>query len=458
MTFLTKLSAAFFAMLMPMIVAFNGISISLPFINDVAVIEYDFANDEAGSAAGEIMVTASVDGDYKIYWGNENGEKLFVEVGNTKAYYSELATVDVDNGEGKYELQPFTAIPEGAETVLAYNLGVLSGKTEIPEEKLADYGKKSYTFGALSDVHFNRYNGSLSGDDSCLTFSNALNFIDYFDVELVALSGDLSVHGERDAFEKFNRIASEHDYPVYTCTGNHDVDNEFNLANWQELINIGVYGETKAEGVSEVAENGLDFVYAPESIDGDVFIFLSQYAWDYNEVSSRILKDEQLDWLETQLETYKDTTVYLFFHTFLNNPVEGEILGMGEGNLVNNTGHQYDIPFTNGCPDEVRFREMMDEYENVVFFNGHSHWAYDMQELNSNLNIADYNGEYATMVHLSSVASPRRTTANLADTTEHYMRSSEGMIVNVYEDRIVFTAVDFLRGEMLAYATYVIEK
>ena len=458
MTFITKISAMFLAMFMPLITAFNGISISLPFMNDIAVIEYDFTNEKAGSAAGEITVTASMDGNYDIYWGNENGEKLSVDVGNYTAYYSELATVDVDGGTGKYEVQSFTAIPEGAEYVLAYKTGILVGEAEIPEGKLPDYGEKAYSFGALSDVHFNRYNGSLTGDDSCLTFSNALNFIDNFDVELVAISGDLSVHGERDAFEKFNTIASEHDYPVYTCTGNHDVDHEFTLENWQELINTGVYSETKAEGVVEVSDNGLDFVYAPESIDGDVFIFLSQYAWDYNEATSRILTDEQLDWLETQLEKYKDTTVYLFFHTFLNNPVEGGILGMGEGNLVNNKGHQYDIPFTHGCPDEVRFRGLMDEYENVVFFNGHSHWAYDMQELNPDLNIADYNGEYATMVHLSGVGSPRRTKANLDDTTEHFMRSSEGMIVTVYEDKIVFNAVDFLRGEMLAYATYVAEK
>ena len=458
MTVLTKITAMFLAMFMPMITAFNGISISLPLVNDTAVIEYDFSNDEAGSAAGEITVTAAVDGNYNIYWGDENGEKLYIEVGETKAYYSELATVDVDGGEGKYEVQSFTAIPEGAETLLAYRCGILTGEADIPDEKIADFGEEVYTFGALSDVHFNRYYGSLTGDDSCLTFVNALNFIDFFDVELVAISGDLSVHGERDAFEKFNTIVSEHDYPVYTCTGNHDVDYEFTLENWQELINTGVYGETKAEGVVEVAENGLDFVYAPESIKGDVFIFLSQFAWDYNDANSRILTDEQLDWLEAQLKKYKDTTVYLFFHTFLNNPVEGEEPKMGEGNLINNKGHHYDLPFTHGCPDEVRFRGLMDEYENVVYFNGHSHWAYDMQELNPNLNIADYNGEYATMVHLSGVGSPRRTTANLDDTTEHYMRSSEGTIVKVYEDKIVLTGVDFLRGEMLSYATYVIEK
>lgn len=458
MTILTKISAIFFTIFMPLVTSFNGIQISIPFISDTAVIEYDFSNDEAGSAAGEITVNASIDGDYKIYWGNENGEKLFIEVGDTKAYYSELATVDVDGGKGEYEVQSFTAIPEGAETILAYRCGILTGKADIPEEKLPDYGEKTYSFGALSDVHFNRYNGSLSGDDACLTFPNALNFIEYFDVELVGISGDISADGERDAFEKFNTITSDYDFPVYTCTGNHDVSDDYTLENWQALVNTGVYGENKKDGVKDVAGNGLDFVYAPEGADGDVFIFLSQFAWDYNDANSRILTDEQLDWLEAQFEKYKDTTVYLFFHTFLNNPVEGENPNMGEGNLENNVGRHYDLAFTDGCPDEVRFRGMMDKYENVVFFNGHSHWAYDMQKLNPNLNIADYNGEYATMVHISSVSSPRRTTANIDDSSEHFMRSSEGMIVTVYEDKIVFNAVDFLKGEMLAYATYVIEK
>ncbi len=455
---LTKISAMFFTMVMPIVVAFNSISVSLPFMDNSAQIEYAFANEEAGSAAGEVTVTASMNGEYDLYWGNGEGEKLFVEVGDYNAYYSEFATVDVSGGEGSLKIQEFTAIPEDAETVLAYRCNVLAGEMEIPDTKLADYGEKAYTFGALSDVHFNRYNGSLSGDDACLTFPNALNFIEQFDVEIVGISGDISADGERDAFEKYNSIASNYNFPVYTCTGNHDVSEYFTKENWQELMNTGVYGEKKADGVVDVAANGMDFVYAPEAANGDVFIFLSQYAWDYGEANSRILTDDQLDWLEVQLEKYKDKTVYLFFHTFLNNPVEGEEPKMGEGNLLNNKGHHYNLSFTSGCADEVRFRGMMDKYENVVYFNGHSHWAYDMQEINPNLNIANYGGEYATMIHVSSVSSPRRTKADLDDTTEHYMRSSEGMIVTAYEDKIVFNAVDFLRGEMLAYATYVIEK
>ncbi len=454
---LTKFIAAFLAMFMPMIIAINGISISIPVVGDTAQIEYDFANDKAGSAAGTVTVESKFGGTYDLFWGDENGEKLFVEVKGKPAYYSEFAEVNVKDGTGSAEIISFTAIPEGAETVIALKNGIVADTIEIPDEKIADYGKKEYNFGALSDLHFNRYNGSLTGDDATLTFPNALNFIEGFDVALVGMSGDISADGERDAFEKFNSIASNYDFPVYTCTGNHDVSEYYELMNWQELVNEGVYGKTKADGVAAVADNGLDFVYAPEETKGDVFIFLSQYQWDYgNAQTSRILKDEQLNWLEAQLETYKDTSVFLFFHTFLAN-AEGEPM-MGEGNLLTEKGHHYDLVFTPGAADEIRFRGMLEKYENVVFFNGHSHWAYSMQEINPQLNITNHNGTYATMVHLSSVSSPRTTSMNSDDTSENYMRKSEGMIVTVYEDCIVFTACDFLKGQLLAYATYVVEK
>lgn len=455
---LSKLFITFIALLMPVITALNGMSFTVPFMSERAEIVYDFENETAGSAAGTVTVKSNLDGEYDLYWGNDEGEKLSEKVGGYTVYYSEFAAVDVDGGEGGTDIQEFTAIPEGAETVLVYKGSILAGDYEIPDGKVADNGKMLYSFGALSDVHFNRYNFSLTGDDAKITFPNALNFFNELGVEMVGISGDISADGERNAFEKYNTITSAYDFPVYTCTGNHDVSEYFTLANWQELMNKGVYGEDKAAGVENIAKNGLDFVYMPESCNGDVFIFLSQYQWDYNRPESRLLTDEQLDWLEVQLEKYEDKTVYLFFHTFLNHPVDGENPHMGEGNIENNVGRHYDLPFTEDCPDEIRFEEMMDKYENVVFFNGHSHWAYDMQEFNPNLNIANYGGEYATMVHVSSVSSPRRTTANVNDSSEHYMRSSEGMLVKVYEDKIVFTACEFLKGEYLSYATYVVEK
>lgn len=457
--FLSKFTIFFLTLCMPLVSGFNGMLFTNPLYTDTVQIAYDYSNETAGSAAGTVTLTAEKDGEYQLFWGNENGEKLSESVDGYTVYYSEFAVIEVENGTGSADIQQFTAIPEGAEYVIATKLGSVAGTAEIPEDKQSDFGEMLYSFGALSDVHFNRYTGSLTGDDGCVTFPNALNFFDKMGVSMVGLSGDISADGEVDAFKKFNHFASEHDFPVYTCTGNHDVNfDHYSLENWQAYMNTGVYGEEKADGVEAVADNGLDFVYVPDNTNGDAFIFLSQYQWDYNSETSRLLTDEQLDWLEAQLEKYEDKTVYLFFHTFLNHPDENENPHLGEGNIENDVGRHYNLAFTEGCADEVRFEALMDEYENVVFFNGHSHWAYDMQIFNPNLNIADYDGEFATMVHVSSVSSPRRTEYGLNDTNEYYMRSSEGMLVEVYEDKIVFTACEFLHGEFLSYATYVTER
>lgn len=446
----------FLSIFMGLVLFFNGISFGKP--SDKVKITYDFANDTMGSAAGSVTLEARFDGEYDLYWGDDDDEKLTFEVGKYDVTYSEFATVDVDDGKGTAEIQSFTAIPEGAESVLVYKNSTLKAKQELPENKITDNGEALYRFGALSDLHYNRYYKTL-GDDALATFPNALNFLDLCGVDFVGMTGDLSNKGERDAFENFHKTASKYDFPVYTCTGNHDVNGGLDADSWREFINTGVYTDKKADGVVNVASNNLDFVYAPEAAKGDVFIFLSQTYWSYNHEDSRILADEQLDWLGEQLEKYKDRTVYLFMHTFLNNPVDGENLNMGEGNIENKAGVTYDLAFTWGTPDEVRFREYMHEYKNVVFFNGHSHWMYAMQKYNENLNIADYDGEYATMVHVSSVSSPRSVKSDKSTKrTENNMKHSEGLLMTVYENRIVINAIDFLTGQMLAYATYNIER
>lgn len=455
---LFNISARFFTMIMSFVIFFNGLSAGFPVFGKTpeAQITYTFSNGSTCSAAGTVTVESETDGVYELYWGTDSGEKLSVQLGEYNVAYSEFAEIQVNDGTGTADVYSFTAIPEGAETVLAFSGRAKAGEMELPGEKQQNDEEPLYSFGALSDLHFNRYNLSLCGDDAMLTFPNSLNFLDFFDISLVGMSGDISNNGERDSFEKFDSVASRYDFPVFTCTGNHDVSNLYELENWQKYVNRGVYGETKKDGVLNVSDNGMDFVYGGSETHGDIFIFFSQMRWDYNKETSRLVTDEQLDWLAEQLETYKNSTVYLFFHTFLAN-ANGD-KDTGEGNLVNKVGNSYDLVFTQGAADEVRFRALMQQYKNVVFFNGHSHWAYDMQRYNPILNITDYDGEYATLVHISSVSSPRRTTDVSPVKSEWNMRSSEGYVAEVYADRIVLTGCDFLSGELLAYATYVIER
>ena len=422
---------------------------------DSAQVTVTFSNDTAGSAAGSVSLTAQADGAYTLYWGDADGEKLTSCAADREVTYTEFATVNVQDGKGETTLHDFLAIPVGAQSILIYGGDTLAGTADLSEEKLPD-DAYTYSFGALSDVHFNRYNKSGTGDDACITFPAALDFFKDYDVSMVAMAGDLSKNGEADSYEKFNRITSQYDFPVFTCKGNHDCRRAYTLENWQKYINPGVYGDEKREGVLAVADNGLDFVFRGEESHGDVFIFFSQIAGRYLLPTSRIVTDAQLDWLEEQLETYKNERVYLFFHTFLNAPTGNPL--MGEGNLLTKSLSFYPLFFAPRSKDEVRFRALMETYKNVTFFNGHSHWAYYLQSVNPNLNITDYDGSTATMVHISSVTSPRISNDMTLLWTSAAMQRSEGYLVTVYPDHYVLTACDFLQGEMLAYATYIVTK
>ncbi len=441
--------ASFFAL-------FN-ISVDIPGFSDENISEttIQYLNGEEGSMDAVITINTTTDGEYKLYWADENFDKLTFSLGDNEIEYSEFATVTTYFGEGSYNLPDYTAIPDGASNILV----TLNDETleifDIPEEKRADRGEAVYTFGSISDLHFNRYDLSDGSDVAETTFVRALDFFDAADVSLVAMPGDISTDGEREAFEAFNRISSQYDFPVYTTTGNHDLYAEYKKENWLEFMNSGVYGKEKADGILNVAENGMDFVYE-EKESGDVFIFLNQTSNNYGLLTGALLKASQLDWLEAQLEEHKDKTVYLFFHTFLTS-AKGNPLN-STGNLINELGWHYFLYYTPGAKDEVRLRNILRKYDNVFFFNGHSHWAYHLQTLNPDLNISKNGEDGATFVHVSSVSSPRVTGDYqvLWEGTDPTM--SEGYLIEVYEDTILLMGVDFVNGRILAYATYESEK
>ena len=414
-----------------------------------------FSDSDPGCAAGRVSVASNFDCDYELYWGDASGEKLSAVSSSGKTVeYSYFADVAVENGSGSATLNEFLAIPENAETALLYYKDELLDTDALPKEKLATGDEELYSFGALSDVHFNRYS-DFSDDDASNSFPNALSFLNETGASIVGVCGDLSSRGESSAYEKFNQYTSQYDFPVFSCKGNHDCYEKFDYNAWKENINPGVYSDVKRDGVLDVAENGYDFVYSGEETKGDIFIFFSQISSTYAPFV-KLVTDEQLDWLSAQFEKYKNERVYLFFHTFFNAP--SGIGALGEGNIVNDYGISYSLPYFKGNKDEVRFRKLLTEYKNVTFFNGHSHLSYDMQSYNPRLNITDYDGTTATMVHVSSVSAPRTTSIKEPTLKSNPGTMSEGLYVRVYPDYIITTACDFIGGRFLAYATYKIDK
>lgn len=402
---------------------------------DEAFVGVTFSVDTSSSQRGFIdgsIVFRGIGGYFSLHFGNEDGK-----LENYTPISERIAIPKRDVFE--YELSSLILPPEATTIVVTgsseeYVLSIDSDYTLL--------GEDVFVFGALSDVHYNRYNYSGTGDDGVVYFDNALDFLDGVGVDLVAIAGDISNNGKVSALTKYNSAIKDRSYPVYTVTGNHDVP-AISSGDWVEYINTDIYDKTNTE-VLEIAENQLDFVYAPSDLDGDVFVFLSQVRWEYNTKESTILDSSQLEWLEDVLEKYKDETVYLFFHTFLCG-TDGQ-KHTGVGNIKNPGGYTYDLPYTYGNTDEVEFRRLMKEYKNVVYFSGHSHWMFEMECYNEITNFSNFDGEYGYMVHVPSVTEPRYVSENASSRESKNGEYSQGWIIYDYGDISIFLPVDFISG------------
>ena len=335
--------------------------------------------------------------------------------------------------DGIFEIAD-AVIPPYATKIEAYQGAELVWSFDIPSEYLLS-DEELYIFGVLSDVHYDRYFHD-EVDDAITSFDKALDYLESVGVKFVGIAGDITSNGEDSAFEKYNAEISSRPFPIYTVTGNHDVTT---IASgvWSEQITSGIVGAT-------FAPNGLDFVYVIDEMGGDVFVFLNQMRWEYNEEDSSLLDSEQLVWLEEVLEEYKDETVYLFFHTLLCCP-DGE-KHTGVGNIMNPGGYTYPLPYTYGNEDEVEFRRLMAEYKNVIYFSGHSHWMFEMDVYSEYTNYSNFDGEYCHMIHVPSVTEPRYIEDDDTNRTGKNGQNSQGWVAYDYGDTVIFVPVDFITG------------
>lgn len=386
-----------------------------------------------------LTISSLPQGEYDLCYGDEGNEWI--------NKYTKITTLTQnEDGEAELTIENVVIPPDVKTLVLVKDNATyyLDQSIEIPEECL-NFGENELVFGALSDVHFNRYYAlEPLRDEAEISFDIALDFFEQVDADLVCISGDLSKNGERSAFEKYNELTQGREFEIFTCTGNHDVK-ALITGLWQEYITAGL---DSIEGVSDIASNKIDFVYS--ETEQDVFVFLSQMYWDYGTNESRLLENEQLEWLGGVFEKYKDKRVYLFFHTFLYGP-DGQS-HTGVGNLRNPGGYEYDLPYTYGAEDEVELRRLLKQYKNVIFFSGHSHWMFELEIYNENANFSSFGGEYGYMVHVPSVTEPRYIGENDTSRTGKAGESSQGWLIYSYDDCIILLPYDFILG--VCYTEY----
>lgn len=396
----------------------NGSNISLAKINGEIVFQLENATITLTFTDKTIKAVTDKDGSYDFYYANDNGiiegyDNIvsFDLKANITSSYTYLNSFNI----APYESTKIAVCKSGTTKVLS--------SSSLPSQFLFDsskYGSKLYSFGALSDVHIDG-----DGTDEASASSDLIRALTFFNSNssFVCVDGDLCKvenSGNNELLMYKNLIDNNATIPVYESRGNHDC--RYSITNWESYTGGSLYFE--------------------QSYQNDKFIFLGMNAENYGD---NCFTTEELNWLETKLESYKNQRVFLFFHVFIPNTC---------GNINN----LYPWSGLNTSSSIVsRFVTMMTKYKNVIYFSGHSHLEFACQRFGANANIFS-DGTTCHRVHIPSCAAPRKNdTGTSSSNTYQYDAGSQGYLVDVYENCIVLRGRDFAKGKYLPIANYLMD-
>lgn len=277
-------------------------------------------------------------------------------------------------------------------------------------------------------------------------FRRALNWlVDRENVNMVCACGDLSQNGTTTEFAMPQSVIGEvlttsKNIPFYTCTGNHDVKTaggngfgNYFLRDLEKTWN-GMTNFERSTGFNE------SFCFDKTVGDKtDHFIFFSMYSYSLGSSASPY-NNADITWLNGKLQAWKNDRVFIFTHLFFPDYA---------GNLgrVNGSGGIYPSGNWLGGTQLTTLQNMLSSYPNAIWFSGHSHWKWDLQKYQKNLNVEQY-GDGAWTVHVPSCALPidsdyTNTSSETATNRVEKPLESQGGVVYVYADRIEIHGIDF---------------
>lgn len=423
-----------------------------------ADISYSYAQNTAGYAEGTITLTPSSDsyGTYYLFWADDT---------DALEGYKPIAVLNITSGSKTVEMPPQTVIPPDATKIVAFLSNTdISGNTtilrvsdaeavySIPESRQLGFKTDDalYTFGAISDPQLanDSYgSGSYPNDEEHLT--DTLNSLSGRDVDFIISSGDTvnDQNGNQTYAAEYKRYLqiladSQYSKPIYEALGNHDVGTVWNK-------NGGYYNNNdpfiKATGLDSTAKTilaGKPYFEITEPTTGDHFIFMALEGGFYTNKGTQF-SDAQLDWLEGLLKKYSTDGKNIFIIEHAN------IAGWGSGDKLT-APYYYDLALNPDSPDVARFMSLMETYKECVIITGHTHL-----ELSAQYNYSDNNGTSAVMIHNSAVGGVRRLVNGSIDRSP-VKGLSEGYLVEVYEDCIIFNGMNTCSDRIMPLCSYII--
>lgn len=332
------------------------------------------------------------------------------------------------------DFNKFNSLSSEADMLAVYdNSGNFKGYVD-PRNYKRNLGTKLYTFGLFSDLHNNEgLTGSTTDNDEDM--ANAMNYYEnVMHVDFIACCGDVfSTANNENMYKKFQQVKNANcpNTPFYSCSGNHDCatstggDGTVNDTYWNTYL-----GTSKSHVVTH-AQN-------PSIPENDVLIFFGE---SYNKLNilNEPYTDDDINWLRTQLATYKNKRVLVFNHLFFPGTTDAQDAYVVTSQFAGRT--------------LTKIASLAYMYPNSIWFNGHNHWGYAEQNGDKKANICN-ECEYstkglkmATQIHVSSCGSIREVNMNSGDKYHRNdINDSEGAIVEVYDNCIVHRAIKFKVG------------
>lgn len=153
-----------------------------------------------------------------------------------------------------------------------------------------------YSFGVMSDIHIptDETSDTVYGSKyhGITKFTNAINKLKNTNIDFLCTTGDLTTYGNDAQYTNVANIVNNLNKPFYSCNGNHDM----------------IYNTTNDTKWNTYFSHNMNYVFTKNN---DVFIFM-------NLTTSGTTIDTpyttNVDWLETQLNNYKNKRVFLFMH------------------------------------------------------------------------------------------------------------------------------------------------
>ena len=403
-------------------------------VDGLASISYVLEDDTDGYANGVVTIEKDEQNesarDCVMYWADAEGKPL--------EGYTSLAKFKLTGTRTVYQMPSHTVIPPGAKKLIAYasdgsGYSEECVSTDLPENCTYDLSETPIVeFQIVSDTHVTTDSGA-TGEvkDANKHFVNMLDDVKNNSQSSIGIfiAGDIVNTGSSAEFNKVLNLymAAKNSglgADLHLAIGNHDWNSGNPNGQFQKYANL------LNDNIDTKPEN----VYYDEVVNGYHFIYLGG-----EQAGLRAsLSEEQLSWFDTRMAEISaedpDQPVFVFLHQSFYNTVAGSLPGQGWDGITN----------------EAALKKIMKKYDQIYFFNGHSHW-----DLNSESNMYPGDDEIPVALNTASVGYLWTSYDVMGG---EFMDGTQGYFVRVYEDKVVFLGRDFENSLYIPSATYVIKR